>query len=233
MRYIRDERLRDVLNIAILVFLLLAVVLSIVVIGITAAAANGFKNDLGCDSPGKLDYNIAAGVITFIILPTLLLLHHCFRGSRNRLGYLTPNIWLMIYAIFVVLWAAALGSAFCSCSDLCSVCGTIVPSFVVYAGKCCNCASANGEFVDFCAARGDRPIVGFERRHHWYEATQGLDVVIMILFILSGASAISLHIVRRDLMVQRNDISVNENMPVPNAALDRHDVPGRDQAPPP
>lgn len=60
MATIRNDRLRDVLNIAVWILVGLEVILSIVVLGITAAAANGFKTQLQCDSPDKLNYNIAA-----------------------------------------------------------------------------------------------------------------------------------------------------------------------------
>jgi hypothetical protein len=60
MGYIISDRTRSALNIAIWVLVSLELVLSLVVIGITAARARRFTNDLGCNSPNKLNYNIAA-----------------------------------------------------------------------------------------------------------------------------------------------------------------------------
>ncbi len=60
MTYFQSDRLRDALKLIAIFLVVLEVILSIVVVGITAASAHGFQHDLQCDSPSKLNYNIAA-----------------------------------------------------------------------------------------------------------------------------------------------------------------------------
>jgi hypothetical protein len=120
------------------------------------------------------------GVITFVILPTLFLLDNRFPAFSNRFGSLTPRFWLGIYGAYTVLWAAAIGSSVYSCSDLCSACGNFDSTYVIYAGKCCDCPSSFGTSEPFCKTQASQGInFGTERRHYWYEAAQGLDSAVM------------------------------------------------------
>jgi hypothetical protein len=70
---IRNQRLYVVIHIVKWTLLILEVVLSVVVLGITGSAASGFRNDLKCDVPNKLGYNIAT-VCTLIVV---------FRGEQT------------------------------------------------------------------------------------------------------------------------------------------------------
>ena len=50
----------------------------------------------------------------------------------------------------------------------------------MYAGKCCNCEGVDGVSENFCGDPTTEVVVtGFERIHHWYRATQVLDIILL------------------------------------------------------
>ena len=59
MPSIESGRIYQLVRTAGWVLLALETVLAIVVIGVTGSAATGFRNDLHCDVPDKLNYNLA------------------------------------------------------------------------------------------------------------------------------------------------------------------------------
>lgn len=59
MHIVERTRLREFLQATGWILLALELILTIAITGITGSAATGFRDDLHCDVPDKLNYNLA------------------------------------------------------------------------------------------------------------------------------------------------------------------------------
>lgn len=155
-------------------------VFALVILGITVSAANGFKHDLQTsDYPAKLKYNIAIAAFTFglfAIILTLDIVQRPFSAGNAidpRWYHITLNI------LFFGLWIGAVASSVYYCSDLCPVAPL---DNIRYAGICCDCTETRLVPCNLLALGYG---ANYEQRTHRYEATIGLDVVVMLLFLTS------------------------------------------------
>jgi hypothetical protein len=98
------------------------------------------------------------------------------KGLMRQLK-LSNKYKIAVFGVLFMLWAAATGCAYYSCSDLCTVCGQIQPSFITYAGKCCNCPGIDKPVGDGCDNGGT--YIGFEEIQKWYQSTQRLDIAML------------------------------------------------------
>ncbi|KAL8747854.1 MAG: hypothetical protein Q9190_000302 [Brigantiaea leucoxantha] len=98
---------------------LLQMVITIIILAVAASSAADF-NKISCSVPGKLGYNVAAAVLSFIVLAYLI-----FSSGMTALFRTLP--WFVFGQIALdgfmfVIWIAAAGSPTLSCNDLCNAC---------------------------------------------------------------------------------------------------------------
>ncbi|KAI4199079.1 MAG: hypothetical protein LQ350_004834 [Teloschistes chrysophthalmus] len=98
---------------------LLQIVITIIILAITASNASEFSS-ITCDVPSKLGYNIAAAVLSLIVLIILLL----STGPKPSLRVLPWFIWgqLALDTFMFIIWIAAAGVSQYDCNDLCNAC---------------------------------------------------------------------------------------------------------------
>ncbi|KAI4176060.1 MAG: hypothetical protein LQ343_001343 [Gyalolechia ehrenbergii] len=94
--------------------------LTIIILALTASNAYDFSSRLACSVPSKLGYNIAASVLSFIVLVVLLL----STGPKPALRVIPWFIWgqLVLDVFMWIIWIAAAGVSTYNCNDLCSAC---------------------------------------------------------------------------------------------------------------
>ncbi|KAI4100494.1 MAG: hypothetical protein L6R37_005445 [Teloschistes peruensis] len=94
-------------------------VITIIILALTASNASDFSS-ISCDVPSKLGYNIAAAVLSFIVLIILLL----STGPKPSLRVLPWFIGgqLALDAFMFIIWIAAAGVSQYTCDDLCNAC---------------------------------------------------------------------------------------------------------------
>ncbi|KAL8668265.1 MAG: hypothetical protein Q9168_007103 [Polycauliona sp. 1 TL-2023] len=98
---------------------LVQMLVTIIVLGITASSASDFST-LSCSVPSKLGFNIAAAVLSFLVLLVLI-----FSTGPKGVFRLVPWIvWgqLALDLFMLIIWIAAAGVSQYSCSDLCNAC---------------------------------------------------------------------------------------------------------------
>ncbi|KAL9038738.1 MAG: hypothetical protein Q9180_002951 [Flavoplaca navasiana] len=115
---------------------LLQMLITIIVLGIVASSASDFGS-LSCSVPSKLGYNIAAAVLSFLVLLALV-----FSTGPAHLFRIIPwLIWgqLALDVFMLIIWIAAAGVSQYTCSDLCNAC----PAYdqVWGGGVYCYCSS--------------------------------------------------------------------------------------------
>ncbi|KAL8733516.1 MAG: hypothetical protein Q9181_003564 [Wetmoreana brouardii] len=98
---------------------LLQMVVTIIVLAIAASNAHDFSS-IYCSVPSKLGYNIAAAVLSFIVLLMLLLA----TGPNPGLRVIPWFIWgqLGLDVFMFIIWIAAAGVSRYNCNDLCNAC---------------------------------------------------------------------------------------------------------------
>ncbi|KAL8714515.1 MAG: hypothetical protein Q9220_001463 [cf. Caloplaca sp. 1 TL-2023] len=98
---------------------LLQLFVTIIVLGVTASNASDFSS-IGCSVPSKLGYNIAAAVLSFIVLLVLIF----STGTKPLFRSVPWFAWgqLGLDAFMFIIWIAAAGVSKYNCDDLCSAC---------------------------------------------------------------------------------------------------------------
>ncbi|KAL8688031.1 MAG: hypothetical protein Q9218_005955 [Villophora microphyllina] len=98
---------------------LLQLLVTIIVLAIAASNASELSS-IDCSVPSKLGYNIAAAVLSFIVLVILIL----STGPKPGLRVIPWFIWgqLALDAFMFIIWIAAAGVSRYNCNDLCSAC---------------------------------------------------------------------------------------------------------------
>ncbi|KAL8996917.1 MAG: hypothetical protein Q9169_003676 [Polycauliona sp. 2 TL-2023] len=115
---------------------LVQMLVTIIVLAITASSASDFSS-IGCSVPSKLGYNIAAAVLSFLVLLVLI-----FSTGPNPLFRMVPwLVWgqLALDIFMWIIWIAAAGVSQYNCSDLCSACADY--DNVWAGGLFCYCSS--------------------------------------------------------------------------------------------
>ncbi|KAL8661013.1 MAG: hypothetical protein Q9202_005993 [Teloschistes flavicans] len=98
---------------------LLQMVITIIILALTAANAGSFSS-IGCNVPSRLGYNIAAAVLSFIVLVILLLSTGPKPGLRVLPWFIRGQ--LALDAFMFIIWIAAAGVSQYNCNDLCGAC---------------------------------------------------------------------------------------------------------------
>jgi len=179
---IYDNRICDRLKVASWILEFIELLISILILGITISAAQGMKTDLGFPNiPGKLAYNIAIAALTIFVLLPVFILDVFVRNSSSfwyRLNHIQrPWPRVSIIVLFIGLWIGCIASSFYNCSDLCSASGNCFES-IRYATFFCDCSgpiSSNCPFESTAEPRTGR-----------YEATEALDVLLVVFFFASA-----------------------------------------------
>ncbi|KAL8901651.1 MAG: hypothetical protein Q9207_005092 [Kuettlingeria erythrocarpa] len=122
--------------------------LSILILGIAASNAADFSG-ISCSVPAKLGYNIAASVLSFIVVIVLLL----STGPKPALRVIPWFVWgqLALDAFMFIIWIAAAGVSQYDCNDLCNACSGF--DQVWASGLNCYC----GSYYDFYYKRDQSP----------------------------------------------------------------------------
>ncbi|KAL8702084.1 MAG: hypothetical protein Q9201_004586 [Fulgogasparrea decipioides] len=107
---------------------------TIIALAIAASNADVFSG-MGCSVPSKLGYNIAAAVLSFIVLLVLILA----TGPKPGLRVIPWFIWgqLGLDVFMFIIWIAAAGVSQYDCNDLCNACSGA--SEVWTSGLYCYC----------------------------------------------------------------------------------------------
>ncbi|KAI4145321.1 MAG: hypothetical protein L6R39_003840, partial [Caloplaca ligustica] len=94
-------------------------VVTIIILAIAASNAADFTG-ISCSVPSKLGYNVAAAVLSFIVLLVLLL----STGPKAALRVIPWFIWgqLGLDVFMFIIWIAAAGVSQYNCNDLCNAC---------------------------------------------------------------------------------------------------------------
>ncbi|KAL6716667.1 hypothetical protein ACLMJK_006235 [Lecanora helva] len=118
-----------------------AIVVTIIVLGITAANHTTFTNS-SCSAPSKLNYNLAVSVISFVFLIYLIL----STGPSPKVRLLPWAIYgqLLLDALLFIFWLAAAASSRYNCNDLCNACSDF--STVYYDNLFCYCFNGDDGF---------------------------------------------------------------------------------------
>jgi len=171
------------LRLAFWILEILECLFSIAILGVSGSSASGILNDLKFPTiPTKLSYTIAIAAITMLVLLVVVpldLFRPAFWGSLNMLWAPWPRVIMSF--LWVVLWAAALGSSVFSCSDLCSA-ASFSTTYLQYASLCCNCEDRS---YTLCHEPSGLVDVHVEPREYRYEVTQALDTIMLALFLAS------------------------------------------------
>ncbi|KAL8946709.1 MAG: hypothetical protein Q9222_006933 [Ikaeria aurantiellina] len=98
---------------------LLQLFITIIVLGITASNAGDFSS-IGCSVPSKLGYNIAAAILSILVLLILIF----STGHKPLFRSIPWFVWgqLGLDAFMFIIWIAAAGVSKYNCNDLCSAC---------------------------------------------------------------------------------------------------------------
>lgn len=159
------------------VLVFLEFVLTIATLGVTASAAQGFRQNLNYPRiPGKLAYNIAAAVITLLVLLIVIpleLLEYPSWIDLNTRWHSWPRI--SILGMLSGFWIGGVASSVYNCGDICSP-RRSAGGFVAYAGICCSC----DEYKRFGCSRASTGHPSYsEPIEHRYQATKALDAILM------------------------------------------------------
>ncbi|KAL8846777.1 MAG: hypothetical protein Q9221_008158 [Calogaya cf. arnoldii] len=115
---------------------LVQLLVTIIILAITASSASDFTS-LSCSVPSKLGYNIAAAVLSFLVLIVFI-----FSTGPTGLFRVIPwLIWgqLALDIFMWIIWIAAASVSQYDCSDLCNACAAY--DEVWTAGIYCYCSS--------------------------------------------------------------------------------------------
>lgn len=115
---------------------LVALILTFIVLGITASNTATFHN-IGCDAPGRLSFNLAVSILSFIAL-----IYFILASGPSRTTRLLPwFIWgqLALDALMFIFWLSAAATSSYSCTDLCNACG-IFDGYVFFDSESCECS---------------------------------------------------------------------------------------------
>ncbi|KAI4250087.1 MAG: hypothetical protein L6R40_000259 [Gallowayella cf. fulva] len=115
---------------------LLQILVTIIILAITASNASDFTS-IGCSVPSKLGYNIAAAVLSFIVLLLLIL-------STGRTTFFRVVPWIVwgqlaLDVFMFIIWIAASAVSQYNCTDLCNSCAGY--DHVWTSGLDCLCSS--------------------------------------------------------------------------------------------
>ncbi|MDI1490920.1 MAG: hypothetical protein OHK93_002125 [Ramalina farinacea] len=112
------------------------ILISIAALGASASLLSAMK-DISCNTPPKIAYNVAAGVLSF-----LLLFYFIFAaGPTPVLRSIPFSIWLSLGldAFLFIIWIAAAATSNVTCNELCSACSNLLPDFVALDNRVCTC----------------------------------------------------------------------------------------------
>lgn len=116
---------------------LVAIIGTLIVLAITAQNSATFHN-IGCDAPGRLNFNLAVSVLSFVALIYFLLASGPSRTTRLLPWFIFGQLALDV--IMFVFWLAAGATSSYSCTDLCNACG-IYDGYVFFDTQSCECST--------------------------------------------------------------------------------------------
>ncbi len=118
----------------------------------------------------------------------VLFLLDVFRTSRSTTWYRWNNwnrpwVRVSLNILFIALWIGCVASSFYTCSDLCSAAGGIY-SWIRYATLCCDCSidAITTSCYNELSSSASQTV---EQRTGRYEATQALDILLVVVLIAS------------------------------------------------
>ncbi|KAL8726794.1 MAG: hypothetical protein Q9166_006476 [cf. Caloplaca sp. 2 TL-2023] len=168
--------------------------LTIIILALTASNASDFTT-IGCSVPSKLGYNIAAAVLSFLVLMVLIL----STGATSTFRIVPWFAWgqLALDIFMFIIWLAAAGVSQYNCTDLCNACSAydevwsgglhcLCSSYYLYYKRDQSPAPKNlaGAIQERAYYRHSGP--GSSKRH----AKIALDAIIVILFAFTIAATI-------------------------------------------
>lgn len=197
-QYIGPFRVRATdLKIGLWVLDILELILSIIILGITGSSSEGMKNDFRWHSiPGKLVYNIVVATLSMISLFPIIFIDV---ARPSWMGYLSSNParqpWsrIALNVLFTGLWIGTIPASFFTCNDLCSAAGSQF-SEINFATLYCECYNVVATEYRSLAPRE----VFTEQRTGRYEATEGLNILLSIVFIVSTILLVVSHWIREE-----------------------------------
>ncbi|KAL8859682.1 MAG: hypothetical protein Q9178_003796 [Gyalolechia marmorata] len=167
---------------------------TIIVLGITASSASDF-NTLGCSVPSKLGYNIAAAVLSFLVLIVLIL----STGPTVLFRVVPWIVWgqLALDIFMLIIWIAAAGVSQYTCSDLCNACAAydevwatgiycLCSTYYIYKRDQSPAPKGLASLIEERAIYSSNSWVGSSKRN----SKVAFDALMVVLFAFTTAATI-------------------------------------------